>query len=185
MLLTYVWAHEILFFANKVDDTQRTPRVFRGSKQTLSFWLAVGAVLFLIAWFNSSTGAPSFILGSSQFWEASLAIPYGGWGYHPDQMMGIFLKVHCDLPIEVVLVWTRVAWTTIIVYETILTAIHAWPQRLESLHDAPGPGTRARHRQTGLPAKRPPMPLTEIPLPPRVESHSSRLAAALDHHTKV
>jgi hypothetical protein len=66
-----------------------------------------------------------FILGISLFWEGSLGIPYGWWGYEPDQMMGIFLKPLCDLPIEAVLVWTLGAWTTIIVYETILTAVHA------------------------------------------------------------
>ena len=166
MLLAYVWADEILFFANKVDDAQRTPRVFRGWKQTLSFWLVVGTVLFLIAWIirrsvPSQSGKafpgyflfllagsiiPSlfcsriafqfinwrafalawlFILGISQFWEASLGIPYGWWAYEPDQMMGIFLKPHCDLPIEAALVWTLGLWTTVIIYETILTAILA------------------------------------------------------------
>ncbi len=166
MLLAYVWADAILFSANKVDDAQRTPRVFRGWKQTLSFWLVVGGVLFLISWLirrsvpsqsgNAFPGyflfllavsiIPSlfcsriafqfinwrafalawlFILGISQFWEASLGIPYGWWAYEPDQMMGIFLKAHCDLPVEAVLVWTLVAWTTIIIYETILTATHA------------------------------------------------------------
>ena len=50
MLLAYIWGDEILFRANKVDDGQRTPRVFLGWKATLLFWLAVGAVLFTIAW---------------------------------------------------------------------------------------------------------------------------------------
>lgn len=72
---------------------------------------------FALAWL--------FILGISQFWEASLGIPYGWWAYEPDQMIGIFLKPYCDLPIEAVLVWTLVAWTTTIIYETILTAVHA------------------------------------------------------------
>jgi hypothetical protein len=166
ILLAYVWGDQILFYANKVDDNQRTPRVFRGWKATLLFWLAVGAVLFGVAWLirrsiPSESGKafpgyflflltgsiiPSlfcsrvafqfinwrafalawlFILGISQFWEASLGIPYGWWAYEPDQMIGIFLKPYCNLPIEAVLVWTLVAWTTTIIYETILTAIHA------------------------------------------------------------
>jgi hypothetical protein len=166
MLLAYIWGDEILFRANKVDDGQRTPRVFRGWKATLLFWLAVGAVLFSIAWLirravPSQSGAafpgyflflliasivPSlfcariafqfinwralatawlFVLAISQFWEASLGVPYGWWAYVPDQMMGIFLKPHCDLPIEAVLVWTLGTWTTVIIYETILTALHA------------------------------------------------------------
>jgi hypothetical protein len=166
MLLAYVWGDEILFRANKVDDRQRTPRVFRGWKATLSFWLTLGAALFVVAWLirrsvPSQSGSafpgyflfllvgsivPSlfcsrvafqfinwralttswlFILGISQFWEASLGVPYGWWGYVPDQMMGVFLRPHCDLPLEAVLVWTLGSWTTVIIYETILTALHA------------------------------------------------------------
>jgi hypothetical protein len=166
MLLAYVWGDQILFHANKVDDNQRTPLVFRGWKETLLFWLAAGTVLFAMAWFirrsiPSESGRafpgyflflllvsiiPSlfcsrvafqfinwrafaltwlFILGISLFWEGCLGIPYGWWGYEPDQMMGIFLKPLCDLPIEAALVWTLGAWTTIIIYETILTAVHA------------------------------------------------------------
>lgn len=65
-----------------------------------------------------------FVLSISQFWEASLGVPYGWWGFEKDQMMGIFLKPYCDLPIEEVLVWTLSSWTIVIIYETILTAIH-------------------------------------------------------------
>jgi hypothetical protein len=166
MLLTYVWGDEILFRANKVDDGQRTPRVFQGWKATMLFWVVLGAALFGIAWLiRSSVPSQSgwafpgyflflligsivpslfcsriafqfinwralamswlFILFISQFWEASLGVPYGWWGYVPDQMMGIFFKPHCDLLVEAVLVWTLGSWTTIIIYETILTALHA------------------------------------------------------------
>jgi hypothetical protein len=171
MLLAYVWGDEILFRAHKVDDRQRTPRVFRGWKATLLFWLVVGAVLFGIAWLirrsvpsQSAAAFPGyflfllmasivpslfcsrvafqfinwralatawlFILAISQFWEASLGVPYGWWAYEPDQMMGIFLKPHCDLPIEAALVWTLGSWTTVIIYETTLTALHAGRQGL-------------------------------------------------------
>jgi len=166
ILLAYIWGDEILFRANKVDDRQRTPTVFRGWKATLLFWLAVGALLFGIAWlirrsvpsqggrafpgyflfllagsilpslfcsriafqfinWRALTTSWLFITGISQFWEASLAVPYGWWSYEPDQMLGIFLKPHCDLPIEAVFVWTLGSWTTVIIYETILTAVHA------------------------------------------------------------
>jgi hypothetical protein len=166
MLLTYIWGDEVLFRANKVDDLQRTPRVFRGWKETALFWIVLGLVLFGIAWLirrsvPSQSGrafpgyflfllagsiVPSlfcsriafqfvnwralamswlFILAISQFWEASLGVPYGWWAYESDQMMGIFFKAHCDLPVEAVLVWTLGSWTTVIVYETILTALYA------------------------------------------------------------
>jgi hypothetical protein len=166
MLLTYIWGDELLFRASKVDDSQRTPRVFRGWKATLLFWLAVGAILFGLAWLirravpsQSGTAFPGyflflllasivpslfcsriafqfinwralatswlFVLAISQFWEASLGVPYGWWAYEPDQMMGIFLKPLCDLPIEAALVWTLGSWTTVILYETLLTALYA------------------------------------------------------------
>lgn len=166
MLLIYIWGDIIVFKADKVDDRQRTPHVFRGWKATLLFWLGLGLVLFGVAWMirrtvPSATGrafpgyflflligsiVPSlfcsrvafqfinwraltaswlFILVISQLWEASLGVPYGWWAYEPDQMMGIFLKPYCDLPIEAVLVWTLGSWTTVIVYETILTALCA------------------------------------------------------------
>lgn len=166
MLLTYIWGDEILFRANKVDDSQRTPRVFRGWKETLLFWIGLGLVLLGIAWLirrsvPSQGGwafpgyylflligsiVPSlfcsrvafqfvnwralgvswlFILAISQFWEASLGVPYGWWAYEPNQMIGIFFKPHCDLPVEAFLVWTLGSWTTIIIYETILTALCA------------------------------------------------------------
>jgi hypothetical protein len=170
MLLTYIWGDEILFRADKVDDRQRTPRVFRGWAATLLFWLAVGALLFGAACLirsrvpsQTSRAFPGyflflligsivpslfcsrvafhfinwraltigwlFILAISQFWEASLGIAYGWWAYDPDQMMGIFLKPHCNLPVEAVLVWTLGSWTTVIVYETILTALYAGRKR--------------------------------------------------------
>lgn len=66
-----------------------------------------------------------WILVIRRLWEAFLAIPCGWWGYQPDQMMGLFLKAHCDLPTEAVSVWTLGTWITVILYETILTALHA------------------------------------------------------------
>ncbi|MCI0538868.1 MAG: hypothetical protein L0Z50_26985 [Verrucomicrobiales bacterium] len=166
ILFTYTWADAILFPANKIDERQRTPRVFKDWINTLFFWLIVGLVLFGVAWLirravPSQSGSafpgyflflllgsivPSlfcsrvafqfinwraftiswlFVLAISQFWEASLGIPYGWWGYEPDQMLGLFLKAHCDLPIEAAIVWTLTSWTTVIIYETLLTAIYA------------------------------------------------------------
>jgi len=59
------------------------------------------------------------ILLISMFWEATLAVPYGWWGYQPQQMMGLFIGVWANLPIEAVLVWIAVTYGTMIVYEIV------------------------------------------------------------------
>lgn len=59
------------------------------------------------------------ILLISMFWEATLAVPYGWWGYQPDQMMGLFIGAWANLPIEAVLVWIAVTYGTMIVYEIV------------------------------------------------------------------
>lgn len=56
----------------------------------------------------------------SMMWEATLAIPYGWWGYKEEQMMGIMIEPWSNLPIEAALLWLAVTFTTAIVYETII-----------------------------------------------------------------
>jgi hypothetical protein len=60
----------------------------------------------------------------SLLWEASLASPYGWWGYKAEAMMGIFIAAWSQLPIEAVFVWLAVTYTTIIIYE-VVTLWHA------------------------------------------------------------
>jgi hypothetical protein len=55
----------------------------------------------------------------SLLWEATLAVPYGWWGYQPDQMMGVFIGAWARLPIEAVLVWIAVTYATTIVFEVV------------------------------------------------------------------
>lgn len=55
----------------------------------------------------------------SLLWEASLASPYGWWGYQSETMMGIFIDAWSGLPIEAVFVWLAVTYTTVIVYEVV------------------------------------------------------------------
>lgn len=55
----------------------------------------------------------------SLMWEASLASPYGWWGYKPEAMMGIFIAAWSQLPLEAVFVWLAVTFTTVIVYEVV------------------------------------------------------------------
>jgi len=57
------------------------------------------------------------ILLISIFWEATLAVPYGWWGYQQGSMMGLFIGAWAGLPVEAVLVWIAVTFGTVIVYE--------------------------------------------------------------------
>jgi hypothetical protein len=59
------------------------------------------------------------ILLISMFWEATLAVPYGWWGYQQREMMGLFIGAWAGLPIEAVVVWIAVTYGTTIVYETL------------------------------------------------------------------
>lgn len=65
-----------------------------------------------------------FILLISLLWEATLAAPYQWWGYNDRQMIGIAVDAWVDLPIEAVLVWMAVTFTTVIFYETIKIYLH-------------------------------------------------------------
>jgi hypothetical protein len=59
------------------------------------------------------------ILLVSIFWEATLAVPYGWWGYQQREMAGLFIGAWAGLPIEAVAVWIAVTFGTTIVYETV------------------------------------------------------------------
>jgi hypothetical protein len=69
-------------------------------------WRAFSLTLFLITL-------------TSLVWEATLAIPYGWWGYQHSAMMGIYISAWGGLPIEAVFVWLAVSYMTVIVYESV------------------------------------------------------------------
>lgn len=69
-------------------------------------WRALSLTLFII-------------LLTSLLWEATLAVPYGWWGYQPSQMMGLDVTAWAGLPIEAVCVWMAVTYATVIVYEIV------------------------------------------------------------------
>jgi len=69
-------------------------------------WRAFGLTFFLI-------------LLISLLWEATLAVPYGWWGFREEQMLGIHITAWSRLPIEEVLVWCAVTYATTMVYETV------------------------------------------------------------------
>jgi hypothetical protein len=60
-----------------------------------------------------------FMLLVSEFWEVTLALPYGWWGFQPRQMIGLFVGAWSNLPIEEVFVWIAVTYATIIVFEVV------------------------------------------------------------------
>jgi hypothetical protein len=66
--------------------------------------------------------AVSFTVGwvvlTSIFWEATLAAPYLWWGYQPNHMMGLSIGAWFGLPIEAVILWLSVTFTTVMVFET-------------------------------------------------------------------
>ncbi|SDU20733.1 hypothetical protein SAMN05444156_2606 [Verrucomicrobium sp. GAS474] len=64
-----------------------------------------------------------FILLVSLLWEASLAAPYQWWGYQRQQMVGLFIDGWYGLPIEAVLIWLMVTFTTVIIYEVISVVV--------------------------------------------------------------
>jgi hypothetical protein len=69
-------------------------------------WRALGLTLFIIVLMSA-------------LWEATLAVPYGWWGYQPGQMMGLRVTAWDGLPIEAVTVWLAVTFTTVMVYEIL------------------------------------------------------------------
>lgn len=60
-----------------------------------------------------------FILLISLLWEATLAVPYGWWGYRENQMVGVSIRAWSRLPIEAVCVWIAVTYATTIVFEVV------------------------------------------------------------------
>lgn len=59
------------------------------------------------------------ILLISLLWEATLALPYGWWGFQHRAMVGIYITAWYGLPIEEIGVWIAVSYETVIVYEII------------------------------------------------------------------
>jgi hypothetical protein len=78
--------------------------LFRTTERFIN-WRAVSLTVFWVAL-------------TSIFWEATLAAPYLWWGYHERHMMGIFVGAWFGLPVEAVVVWLSVTFTTVMVYET-------------------------------------------------------------------
>jgi hypothetical protein len=55
----------------------------------------------------------------SVVWEVTLALPYQWWGYREEAMLGVPIGAWSSLPLEAVLVWVAVTYTSVIIYEVI------------------------------------------------------------------
>jgi lycopene cyclase domain-containing protein len=55
----------------------------------------------------------------SLIWEATLAVPYGWWGFQKTQMIGLCIGAWYGLPVEEVGVWITVSYATAIVFEIV------------------------------------------------------------------
>jgi hypothetical protein len=90
------------------------------------------------------------VLLISLFWEATLAVPYGWWGYQSDQMVGLSIGAWSGLPIEAVFVWIAVAYVTTIVFEVM----KLWKASRKTVREAflgekaPGPAIATSDRGT-------------------------------------
>lgn len=56
---------------------------------------------------------------TSLLWEATLALPYGWWGFHHENMMGILIRPWFNLPVEEVILWPSAAWLNLTLYESL------------------------------------------------------------------
>jgi hypothetical protein len=90
--------------------------------------LIIGAMVPSMSLFNSARRFINWrafsltlfiILLISMFWEATLAVPYGWWGFQQNQMMGLFIGAWAGLPVEEVFVWIAVTYATTIVFEIV------------------------------------------------------------------
>jgi hypothetical protein len=77
--------------------------LFRSTQRFIN-WRAVS---FTVLW----------VVLTSLIWEATLAAPYGWWGYQPFHMVGLYVGAWFKLPIEAVLLWVSATFTTVMVYE--------------------------------------------------------------------
>lgn len=77
--------------------------LFRSTQRFIN-WRAVSFTVF-------------WVVLTSLIWEATLAAPYGWWGYQAYHMVGLYVGAWFKLPIEAVLLWVSATFTTVMVYE--------------------------------------------------------------------
>ena len=73
-----------------------------------------------------------FIVLVSLLWEATLALPYGWWGYRATAMLGLTIGAWSQLPVEAVSVWLAASFTTVIGYEVVKIWLATGKRALEA-----------------------------------------------------
>ena len=68
----------------------------------------------------------------SLLWEATLALPYGWWGYRATAMLGLTIGAWSQLPVEAVSVWLAASFTTVIGYEVVKIWLATGKRALEA-----------------------------------------------------
>jgi hypothetical protein len=61
----------------------------------------------------------------SVVWEVTLGVRHGWWGYRGERMLGVFIAPWHNLPIEAVMTWVLVTFSTVFTYEFILSRTRA------------------------------------------------------------
>ena len=69
----------------------------------------------------------------SVIWEATLALPYGWWGFNKPMMLGIFIRGWSHLPIEEPILWTLAPWVTAMMYEAVRLFVSSQNSTRETL----------------------------------------------------
>jgi hypothetical protein len=90
-----------------------------------------------------------YILLVSLVWEATLALPYGWWGYQPQQMLGVSVKAWSSLPLEAVCVWIAVTYGTTITFEVVKLWLASQKPAREAFFGAKKIGTKAEAASAG------------------------------------
>jgi hypothetical protein len=80
-----------------------------------------------------------FIVLVSLLWEATLALPYGWWGYRATAMLGLTIGAWSQLPVEAVWVWLAVGFMTVISYEVVKIWLATGKRALEAFFGVQAP----------------------------------------------
>ena len=84
---------------------------------------------------------------TSLLWEATLALPYGWWGFHHENMMGILIRPWFNLPVEEVVLWPSAAWLNLTLYESIRIYLRSGRPLMDLLFNPRPQPIPAQYRQ--------------------------------------